>query len=118
MWKQYERAAKDRESRGGGSEASAYENLKLITRHNIANSETINTVKIAYGAHAQWDKSVVQFLPGSEQFFAILGTPNCKSIVRMLNERVLKLNKTIEGVEVIPGDIGSVSIKIYLKDYH
>jgi len=118
LWKQYELAAKNRESRGGGSEASAYENLKLITRHNIANSETVNTVKMAYGAHAQWDKFVVQFLPGSEQFFAIIGTPNCKSIVRMLNERVLKLNKTIEVVEVIPGDIGSVSIKIYLKDHY
>ncbi|MEM8998812.1 MAG: hypothetical protein AAGB24_00990 [Bacteroidota bacterium] len=118
LWKQYELAAKNRELRGVGSEASAYENLKLITRHNIANSETVNTVKMAYGANAKWDKDVVQFLPGSEQFFAIIGTPNCKSIVRMLNERVSKLKKTIEGVEVIPGDIGSVSIKIYLKDYH
>ncbi|WP_144395265.1 hypothetical protein [Pleionea sediminis] len=114
IWGQYMVTLNDWSRRSGNDIASALKNLKSIRRKEISNDETMEVITQFFSEDMIKDKSVT-LDPGDDRFFSIIGTPNGKSVVRMLSERKGVLNKDIESVSLFKDGIG-ISLQFNLKN--
>ena len=64
-------------------------NLTQVIRENISNEETRNTLNCCtktYSDVPSANKRIYQFVKGSEEYYAILGTPNAYGILYLLKQ--------------------------------
>ena len=114
LWQQAKLAAEE-EHKGTGDKttrdaqvAATLKKLKKISRKSVVNSETQETVYMAYDEGEKWNQEK-DWNPGSSEFNAVLGTPNAKSSAFFLMDHMDQLEKKIEKIKAT--DKGDLDIE-------
>jgi hypothetical protein len=86
--------------------AEAQKNISVIRRAPIMNDKTREAVYIALPDGASWMKlgQKHEWVPGQDEFYAILGTENGIGSMFMLKDHLHEMQKTISKISVLPGD--------------
>jgi len=100
LWQQAKLAAKEKHKGALDKDTKVMEELKKIStikRSNVINKETEETVYMAYNNDEKWNVNR-DWMPGSSEFKAVLGTPNAKSSAFFLMDHLDQIEKTIDKI--------------------
>ncbi len=106
IWQQYKSAAMPNSGKNrDGRAVEAMQALSKISRVQVANASTQQTAyKALPDGKSDWT-SAHTWDAGSEEFLALLGTPNCSGAAFMLSDHVDQLDgKNINNISLIPDD--------------
>jgi hypothetical protein len=102
LWGQYKQARAQHDAQPGG----ASRNISTIVRKSIENQATRDVMDMCRQGAAMEQR----FENGSEEFYSLLGTDNCKGAVWMLKDYAGELGfQTISHIDVI-GNSGAIAI--------
>jgi len=115
LYRQYREAAEEYYKTDGDKDAkvnSAIKGISKITRDNVINDTTLAVLYIAYPNGVKPSDEDKTWNTTSDEFKAILGTPNAKSTPFLLMDHLDEMEKTIDNIETKSGS----NLDINLKD--
>ena len=103
LWQQYKLAAKKQFKYNKGSRAKKLmKGLSVVKRRQVQPVETIKTIMFAMPDNKIGLEVKHTWTAGTEEFLAMLGTPNCSGVVHMLADHIDELEgKSITEIELL-----------------
>lgn len=105
LWQQYREVAKFHHKADSNDDEAVVQSLKNINQITRAQVSNLTTLKVAYIADENQPPKYFNppktWTPENEEFKALLGTPNVKSAVFLLNDHMDQLGKTIESIKTV-----------------
>lgn len=101
IWQQYK---KTRQAFGGGSNEDLAK-LTDITRDNVVNIDTLITVFMVYPNGETAKDNSKNWQPGTDEFFALLGTENLRGSPHLLADHLDQIRKTISHISTLGNQI-------------
>jgi hypothetical protein len=124
IWCQYIRASEAyRTARGaalapGSAEALKMLKVKELVRHNVTNKETKDVVEMAFPNNKSWTTHKQTWKPPSDEFHAVLGTPNAQAAGYMLAGHMDEMEgraRKITGITAGKNSEGGLDLVIKLE---
>ena len=101
LWQQAKLAAQQHLPASNAMEIeNQLKQISTISQRSVVNHESMVILTMAYPDGKAWSEPL-EFLPGTDEFFAVLGTPNARSSARFLIDHMDQLGKTIEKIVVV-----------------
>ena len=124
IWCQHRLAAAAyRASLGAGLVAGSDKDIKLLkvkelVRNNVTNKDTLEVVEVAYPDNKTWKTHKQTWKPPSDEFHAVLGTPNAQAAGYMLADHMDEMEgraRKITGITAGKNSEGGLDLVIKLE---